>query len=95
MTPQQRAHWQHSHQTLDLPIMPNHLTQPRPQHNHNQYPAYRENERPLKPPHDEGCFLKKVCDFRFLGRGAPGHVVADHVGEEGGGYVEGEASEED
>ena len=44
---------------------------------------------------DLGDLEEEVGGFDFLGRGAPGHVVAEHVGEEGGRDVEAEAAEED
>ena len=40
-------------------------------------------------------FDEEIGGFDFFGGGAPGHVVAEHVGEDGGGDVEGEAAEED
>lgn len=40
-------------------------------------------------------FDKEIRGFYFFGGGAPSHVVAEHVREDGGGDVEGEAAEED
>ena len=37
---------------------------------------------------------KEVRGFYFFGGGTPSHVVAEHMGKDGGGDVEGEAAEE-
>ena len=95
MTPRHRRHRQNSHKIRNHPVIRHHPSQPRSQRNHHRNGDQRKGHAELEPFQDQGHFLEEGGGGDLLGGGAPGHVVAEHVGDQGGGDVEGEAAEED
>ena len=58
-------------------------------------PDNADGKRELEPLDDARNLLEECDIFRFLGRGAPRHVDAEHVREDGLRDVHGDATEED
>lgn len=93
MTRRNRRHRQNRHKISNNPIM-RHKT-PQRQHDHSCYPSESKHHAPLEAAQDPWDLDEEVGQLGFLGGRAPGHVYFEHVGEERGGDVQGEAAEED
>lgn len=95
MTPRNRRQRQNRHKIINMPIIRDPLIGRQSQKDHPRDTNQRKEHAEFEALRDFGDFDEEIRGFDFFGRGAPGHVVAEHVGEEGGGDVEGEAAEED
>ena len=98
MTPRHSRQRQNRHKIPNKPIIRHPAIRRERQNHHRPYSNHcnqREKQAEFKLFGDFRDFDEEIRAFDFFGRRAPGHVVADHVGQEGGGDVEGEAPEED
>lgn len=95
MTPRHSRQRQNRHKIPNMPIIRHPAIRRERQKHHPHNPNQREEHAEFKSFGDFGDFDEEIRSFDFFGGRAPGHVVADHVGEEGGGDVQGEAAEED
>lgn len=95
MTPRNRRQWQNRHKIRNMPIIRYPISRRQCQKHHPRDPHQRKEHTKFESFGDFGHFDEEIGSFYFFGGGAPGHVVAEHVGEESGGDVQGEAAEED
>ena len=78
-------------EALDLPPSWRKATE----ENHDAHQRDDAHVHPLEALEDLRHLLEEVAVLRLLGRGAPLHVNAEHVGQERQVQVEGEPAEED
>lgn len=95
VTDRNGGHGQDGHKVHNHPIDGHDTAQPSAQRNHHEDGADGKGHAELELLQDAGHFLEESGLGDFLGGGAPGHVVAEHVGEQGRRDVQGEAAEED
>ena len=93
MTRRNRRHGQDCHEILDLPIRRDEAA--RREQDHPNDAHAREEHAEFEFLEHFGNFDEEVGEFGFFGGSAPCHVDFEHVGQEGLGDVEGEASQED
>ena len=65
------------------------------QKHHPSNPRQCKEHAEFESLSDFGHFDEEIRGFDFFRGGAPGHIVAEHVGEDGGGDVKGKTAEED
>ena len=95
MTPRNRRQWQNSHKIFNMPIPGYPSIRRQRQEHHASNPRQSKEHAKFESLSDFRDLDEEVRGFYFFGGGAPSHVVAEHVGKDGGGDVEGEAAEED
>ena len=95
MTSSYRRQWQNGHKIFNMPIPWHPSIRRQRQEDHAGNPRQCKEHAKLESLSDFRDLDKEVRRFYFFGGGAPSHVVAEHMGENGGGDVEGEAAEED
>ena len=83
MAPQECSKWHNSSHIRDQPIMSHQIPRSGAEHDHHYGSPNAEQETPLETSDHEWSFLEEVRDLYFFRCGAPCHVVAKHVGEEG------------
>ena len=95
MTSSNCRQWQDGHKIFDMPIPGHPSVRRQRQEHHSSNSRQRKEHAKLEPLSDFRDLDEEVRGFDFFGGGAPSHVVTEHVGEDGGGDVEGEATEKD
>jgi len=74
-----RSHGQDGDKVLDLPAVRDERRSSQDDHAYNE--EERDGEAVLEPLEHLGHLDEEVGEFGFLGRGAPLHVVLEHVGK--------------
>ena len=92
MTSSNRRQWQDGHKIFDMPIPRHPSIRRQRQENHAGNPRQCKEHAKLESLSDFRDLDEEVRGFYFFGGGAPNHVVAEHVRENGGGDVEREAA---
>jgi len=95
MTSRDRRHRQDSHEILDMPIPRHNCVWRDAQEYHASNADQCEENGEFEAFGNLGDFEEEIAGFDFFGCCAPGHIVGEHVGEQGGTDVKGEATEED
>ena len=95
MTSHHSRHGQDSDEIGNAPIVRDQTSRTSSQDNHADNADKRKRHAILEVLRNFRDLDEEVRVLDFLSRSAPGHVIAKHMGEEGGGDMEGEAAEED